>query len=153
MIHAHHRKRRSQGGDDSPTNVIYIPSELHTWIHENPERAYELGLLVKSFDDPSSISITIPDDVVQVKRPRKPRESREGKRNKQTYTIKVPVDERENGAEILAELNEMCRKELVSNEFAGSWSENVPMYYVDVAVKYDWLTSRGVTPPSLTKEE
>lgn len=151
MIHAHHRKRRSQGGDDSPVNVILIPDELHEWIHAHPEKAYELGLLVRSFDDPADISITLPEDVVRVKRARAKKDP-EKKRPRQTYSIKVPVDERENGAEILANLNELCRKELVENEFKGSWDEDVPMYYVDCAVKYDWLTSRGVSVELVPKE-
>jgi hypothetical protein len=53
--HRHHRKRRSQGGDDSYGNIIELPPEIHEWVHREPEIAYKHGLLVHSHDNPSDI--------------------------------------------------------------------------------------------------
>lgn len=136
MIHRHHRKRRSQGGDDSPTNVIDIPDSLHTWVHENPEKAYELGLLVKSHDDPAEIVVTIPEELLK-----KPREKKERApqppRNRATIGIHVPKDEREDGAGILDDLLQQARQQLAP---VMGWEDDVPPYFVLVAVLHDWLT-------------
>ena len=56
-VHKHHRKLRSQGGDNSPENLIDVCLECHEWIHRNPEISYELGLLVKSWQDPAEVEI------------------------------------------------------------------------------------------------
>lgn len=53
--HMHHRKLRSQGGNDEPENLLPVCVECHTWIHANPGAAYELGLLVHSWDDPADV--------------------------------------------------------------------------------------------------
>lgn len=58
-VHKHHRKRRSQGGTNDPVNLIDVCLECHEWIHRNPEQAYELGLLVHSWDKPDTVEITI----------------------------------------------------------------------------------------------
>lgn len=58
FLEAHHRKMRSQGGDDSPENIIRISGELHRYIHANPNWAYNRGLLVKSWQDPAKVEIT-----------------------------------------------------------------------------------------------
>ena len=52
--HAHHRKLRSQGGEDSPENLVRLCFLCHDWVHSNPAEAYEAGLLVKSWDDPAT---------------------------------------------------------------------------------------------------
>lgn len=54
-VHRHHRKRRSQGGDDSPANLIELTPLQHEAVHRNPKLAYEHGLLVHSYDDPEDI--------------------------------------------------------------------------------------------------
>lgn len=139
MMHRHHRKRRSQGGGDEAYNVIEIPAALHDWIHANPERAYELGLLVRSHDDPAEVSVTLPESVIAVKQP-KVKASPEAPRPRATVGIKVPKDERENGAEVLLTLIEECRKEL-QGEF--NWKDDVPNYFVLTAVLADWLNGRS----------
>lgn len=50
-VHPHHRKRRSQGGDDSQRNVISVCASCHRWIHEHPAAAYSRGLLVHSWEE------------------------------------------------------------------------------------------------------
>lgn len=49
---AHHRRIRSQGGEDSEENLILLCPEHHTWCHMNPAEAAELGLIVRDGDDP-----------------------------------------------------------------------------------------------------
>ena len=140
MIHRHHRKRRSQGGDDTPTNVIAIPDELHAWIHENPEKAYQLGLLVRSTDDPAEIEITLPPDLVTLKKTRVKKERPAAKpRNRVTIGIHVPKDEREDGAGILDDLIDQSRDILAP---LLGWEDDVPPYFVLVAVLHDWLTGQ-----------
>jgi hypothetical protein len=56
-VHTHHRKLRSQGGDDSPANLLRLCLECHTWVHANPAEAYETGYLVHSWDDPATIEV------------------------------------------------------------------------------------------------
>lgn len=56
-LHRHHRKRRSQGGQDTPENIIEVTPEQHEWIHRNVGLSYELGWLVHSWDDPSEVPI------------------------------------------------------------------------------------------------
>jgi len=45
--HRHHIKRRSQGGTDDASNCADLCSDCHGWVHANPARSYELGLLVR----------------------------------------------------------------------------------------------------------
>ena len=58
--HVHHRKLRSQGGDNSPENLLHLcagPGGCHGRIHASPLRSYELGLLVRSTDDPATVAV------------------------------------------------------------------------------------------------
>lgn len=55
--HTHHRKLRSQGGDNSVENLILLCAAHHTAIHGNVELAYQLGYLVRSWDDPALVQI------------------------------------------------------------------------------------------------
>lgn len=57
--HVHHRKLRSQGGDNQQTNLIYVSAACHDRIHMNPKDSYELGLLVHSYDDPALIPVRL----------------------------------------------------------------------------------------------
>lgn len=50
--HSHHRKLRSQGGDDSTANILKVCWRCHHTIHANPAESYEQGWLVKSWDTP-----------------------------------------------------------------------------------------------------
>lgn len=56
-VHVHHRKLRSQGGDDSEANLVRLCLECHVWVHANPAEAYESGFLVHSWDDPEVIEL------------------------------------------------------------------------------------------------
>lgn len=127
MIHKHHRKRRSQGGDDSPVNVINIPDSMHQWIHDNPQEAYDLGLLVKSHDDPSEIEITIPETLAKKSRKRLDGEAR---KTRKTISVKVPNTAEENGAEVWDTLVDAAREKYAP---AMGWDEDVPVYFVITA--------------------
>lgn len=50
----HHRKRRSQGGDNSLENLLDLCARCHRVIHDEPTRARSCGLLLRSTDDPRS---------------------------------------------------------------------------------------------------
>lgn len=56
-VHRHHRKLRSQGGDDSPENILYVTESFHRWIHANPGISYARGWLVKSWENPAEIPV------------------------------------------------------------------------------------------------
>ena len=43
--HAHHIRRRSQGGSDTAENLLACCEECHARIHANPTEAQALGLL------------------------------------------------------------------------------------------------------------
>ena len=45
--HAHHMKRRSQGGLDEPQNLLAVCHVCHDLIHRNPKQAFEKGHLVR----------------------------------------------------------------------------------------------------------
>lgn len=60
VLHKHHRKLRSQGGDDSWGNIIELDPWVHDAVHKNVEIAYQHGLLVKSHDDPRDIAPDVP---------------------------------------------------------------------------------------------
>lgn len=46
--HAHHLRMRSQGGDDTPGNLLAVCGACHDHIHRHPEWAYGEGLLYRS---------------------------------------------------------------------------------------------------------
>lgn len=54
-VHMHHRRRASRV--DSRANLLHVCLKCHDWIHANPERSYELGLLVHSWDDPVEVAV------------------------------------------------------------------------------------------------
>ncbi len=45
--HAHHMKRRSQGGKNEPSNLLAVCHVCHDKIHRNPSEAFEKGHLVR----------------------------------------------------------------------------------------------------------
>jgi hypothetical protein len=45
--HAHHMKRRSQGGTNDPSNLLAVCHVCHDKIHRNPSEAFEKGHLVR----------------------------------------------------------------------------------------------------------
>lgn len=48
--HAHHRRLRSQGGDDSVDNLLIVCHRCHGLIHANPRLAAEKGHIVMGGD-------------------------------------------------------------------------------------------------------
>ncbi len=45
---AHHVLRRSQGGSDDPSNLLWACLHCHDWLHKHPAKAYEKGWMMKS---------------------------------------------------------------------------------------------------------
>lgn len=50
MATPHHRKRRTQGGDNSLANLLAVCFTDHRFIHDNPDWAYERGLMIRRND-------------------------------------------------------------------------------------------------------
>ena len=48
--HVHHRQTRGRLGGDTIDNLVLLCSAGHAWVHANPKRATELGLLVSGFN-------------------------------------------------------------------------------------------------------
>jgi hypothetical protein len=46
--HAHHKKRRGQGGTDDAANLIGVCFSCHSWIHDHPEESIRRGFLIAS---------------------------------------------------------------------------------------------------------
>ena len=59
----HHRKLRKHGGENSLSNLIALHHECHNLgsksVHMRPKDSYESGHLVKSFDDPKVVPLTL----------------------------------------------------------------------------------------------
>lgn len=49
--HLHHRKLRSQGGEHTTENILFVCARCHDHIHRHTGWAYEQGLLVKGAAD------------------------------------------------------------------------------------------------------
>lgn len=52
-LQAHHRKLRSQGGNDEACNLAALCAECHAWCHRYPVKAQPGGWIVPSWADPS----------------------------------------------------------------------------------------------------
>lgn len=50
---AHHKRRRSQGGQDTPSNLLWICRKCHDHVHRFPAQAEALGLLEFSSYNPA----------------------------------------------------------------------------------------------------
>jgi len=44
----HHRRRRAQGGDHSPENLVHVCLRAHLQIHDRPDLARREGLLIEA---------------------------------------------------------------------------------------------------------
>jgi hypothetical protein len=130
--HAHHRQLR-RGGDNSPTNLLYIGNELHDWIHKHPAEARELGWIVPQWANPEDVVVVIPD---KLPTPKKPRKKPEPGRPKTRFLVHAPADA-ENGIEVLTTLMDAAKDKLVKQM---NWQDDVGAYFVLVAVLHDWLT-------------
>ena len=53
----HHRQLRSRGGPDTVENLILIHPQCHKMIHDHPDLAQHLGLMVSAQDDPAQIEV------------------------------------------------------------------------------------------------
>lgn len=45
---AHHRRLRSQGGTDDPTNLLWVCTLAHDYIHRHPAESYDRGWLLRA---------------------------------------------------------------------------------------------------------
>lgn len=54
--HFHHRKLRRHK-DQSVVNCLHVCSACHRHIHDDTGKAYLMGWLVRSFDDPAAVPI------------------------------------------------------------------------------------------------
>jgi len=61
----HHRKLKSQGGQDEVCNLIAVHHECHNMgsqaIHMNPKESIANGWIVPSWADPASYPLILPD--------------------------------------------------------------------------------------------
>ena len=56
-LHVHHRKLRSQGGKDEPSNLLVVDNKCHDFIHAHPAQSYTNGWLVHSYEDPAMVEV------------------------------------------------------------------------------------------------
>jgi hypothetical protein len=56
-VDIHHRKQRSEGGDDRRANLCHICRRHHDWVHEHLDRAHELGLIIWGYEDDPKVII------------------------------------------------------------------------------------------------
>lgn len=145
-LHKHHRKLRSQGGDNSWGNLILVPPEIHELIHHHPEVAKEHGLLVHPNANPHEIKPDIPgflqslgvESEPEQKQPKKRLQGTE-RRKRATISVKVPKDT-EDGAGIYDDTLERVKERLVA---MGLYAEGdqIPTYEATIAAWTDWLNS------------
>lgn len=145
-FHKHHRKRRAHGGSGEWGNMIELPAEVHALVHENPEVAYQHGLLVKSYDDPHQIRPDVRGFLASLgyeisekpKRRNFPKDSDE-RRKRKRISIAVPADTEDGGA-LWDEMLGHIKDRLVQ---IGRYSEGdkIAAYEAIMLVFYDWLTS------------
>lgn len=57
---AHHVRRRSQGGIDDASNLLWVCSACHSEIHARPAWARERGLLAWQFDPAPAVGYVVP---------------------------------------------------------------------------------------------
>lgn len=160
--HKHHRKRRSQGGDDSSANILDVCVTCHDWIHKHPELAFRAGLLVHSWAEPGEVrSLTIQDirhfggpEVKELegsgeglpapspdrpicsgcgRRMPKPKVEtpKEDRKPRGTWSVAVPMDVRENGADVIDELLEACEEKL--DQHGLNWGHGNRVVYHKLA--------------------
>ncbi len=48
-MHLHHKLMRSQGGKDTPENLLAVCSWCHHLIHRYPARSYRNGWLIRTY--------------------------------------------------------------------------------------------------------
>ena len=150
-VHTHHRQRRSQGGDNSPENLVKLCLDCHVWVHDNPKDAAAAGWLVLSWQEPIEIEPVVvdvrggrehdhitPGQVCPACGRKVPvkREKPETPRNRVVVSFKVPVDVDEDGVALWDEMIELGRELLCPRM---GWAEDVPVYNVAMV-----LVSQGL---------
>lgn len=55
----HHRKLRSRGGQDSAANLLALCGHCHRRIHGHPSWAEDNGFMVRSYEDPKDVPVSI----------------------------------------------------------------------------------------------
>lgn len=64
-ITMHHRKKRSQGGDWIPSNIVALCGDgtrgCHGWVEANPNDAEFEGWHVRPWDDPAEVKVKYRD--------------------------------------------------------------------------------------------
>lgn len=153
-VHKHHRKRRSQGGDDSYGNLIELTPATHELVHANPELAYQRGLLVHSYDDPAQVRPDLGGFLSDLgihdtegflaslsdkpKRKNYEKDSEE-RRKRRRITVAVPNDTEDGGA-VWDETQDRIKQALIE---LGLYSEGdkIPAYEAWIACANDWLNS------------
>lgn len=55
----HHRKLRSQGGDESLDNLVLVHPYCHERAHHYPHQAREWGWIVPSWADPAEVACRV----------------------------------------------------------------------------------------------
>lgn len=60
----HHRRRRSQGGQNTPENMTLLHGSgvtgCHGWVHAHPADAMKEGFLVPAWLDPADVPVKMP---------------------------------------------------------------------------------------------
>lgn len=60
----HHRKLRSQGGQNTMSNLVAVCGPCHSHAHLHRYLAFRFGWIVKSYDDPAQVPIGTNPDLV-----------------------------------------------------------------------------------------
>lgn len=59
----HHRKLRSQGGPDSPENLVLLcgsgTTGCHGWVHAHPTLAKAAGWMVERWAEPAEVTVRL----------------------------------------------------------------------------------------------
>jgi 5-methylcytosine-specific restriction endonuclease McrA len=55
----HHRRLRSQGGQDTADNLAAIHPECHLRAHRFPAQSREWGWIVPSWEDPAEVEVRV----------------------------------------------------------------------------------------------
>lgn len=55
-MHAHHRRPRSAGRDDSPCNLLGLCSSCHGWVHDHPLMAVGAGYSITRAGEAPSLA-------------------------------------------------------------------------------------------------
>lgn len=56
-LQVHHRKLRSAGTDDRPSNLITLCWRCHDWVHKHPRLSRIHGWLVSAYADPAAVPV------------------------------------------------------------------------------------------------